>query len=336
MKTIATGMVLLCLFLPLAGIGDDRIRVCDQDVTDPAHRYSWLRLKQRLPENLGPGDEVQAYGDLANLYLQGLTDEDRQRADVKKFVELLGQISTGVRSANVVIKPGLQGEVLYSGADKVTDLGCSTPVASAVVDMSYMTIALKKVHTLSWSVLMGATNARIQALSRQYADWFNNGLPMWPLETWANGLLLDKHDAVAPKRWQLVLARPSLGVGINSGKSVNSSKPESTLAIEPIGYVRYTSDDYSKYWGVSLMMTVGDDKGVGGGVLCRYRNYVVGVTKRQKDIRRGISGDDLYLFVGLDVYNLFHTQQERFDGLKQKVRENLQRVKESGGLAPGP
>ena len=185
-------------------------------------------------------------------------------------------------------------------------------------------------HDASWETLRGAVSRQIELRDQQYTDWFTNGLPMWPLETWANGKLLDKSDAIKPKDWQLVVVRPTVGLGVNSTDGIRDTKPEMTLAIEPIGYVKYTKKDYSSYWGVSFLMTAGDDHGIGYGALARYNNYVLGIVKRRNDnLALGVKGDDLYVFIGFDLYELVHKKQEEFRYFKGKVRENLEKYKQA-------
>jgi len=120
-----------------------------------------------------------------------------------------------------------------------------------------------------------------------------------------------------------VVLRPSAGIGINTGKSLDSRDPDAALGIEPIGFVRYTEADFSRYWGLSLLVTVGEDKGEGVGLLLRYKNYAFGLTWRDENKVEGIESDDTYLFLGLDLYQLLHDKKERYKKYKKKLRDNL-------------
>lgn len=311
-------------------IAQEKILLCDKDIYDTSHPFYWNNLKSIVPDNLGPGEANKVYGEIFHRYMLSLGQEAKQQAFVKKFIKLQQNIIAGVTSANLSMKPGLDGVELSSGSEIVGTVPCQDKDKPYLVTIKYVTIAYKKVHDASWETLRGAVSRQIELRDQQYTDWFTNGLPMWPLETWANGKLLDKSDAIKPKDWQLVVVRPTVGLGVNSNDGIRDTKPEMTLAIEPIGYVKYTKKDYSSYWGVSFLMTAGDDHGIGYGALARYNNYVLGIVKRRKDnLALGVKGDDLYVFIGFDLYELVHKKQEEFRYFKGKVRENLEKYKQA-------
>lgn len=314
----------LAAFMSVPVAADEKIFLCGKDITDAGNPFYWDNLKNIVPENLGPGDARTVYRVISERYVSALSVEDKKLPFVRVFVKLLRGIDAGIQSGNLTIKSGFDEHELSSGLRKKANVPCQDKDKPYLADIKYITIAYKKVHDASWEKLREAAARRIEFLDQQYADWFNNGLPMWPLETWANGALLDKSDAVEPRKWQLIVTRPSVGIGLNAADNRDETDPSATLAIQPLGYLKFTKNDYSQYWGISLLLTVGEDPGLGYGILARYNNYVFGATKRDNDTQRGISDNDVYIFIGFDLYNLMHEKQERFREFKGKVRANLE------------
>ncbi len=313
----------LCFAAPVAA--QEPILLCDQDIYDAGHPFFWTQLQKIVPEHLGPGEAGAVYDELFKRYAMTLSVEDKQRPFVQSFMALLGEVRLSLKSANLSMKPGFDGEELSSGSEPVDAVPCQDKDAPYLITIKYLTIAYKKVHDASWETLRGATTRRIMHLDQRYADWFENGLPMWPLETWVNGKLLGASDAEEPKFWQLVVLRPTAGLSVNTSESYDEVKTQAALAIEPLGYVRYIASDYSKYWGASLLLTTGDDAGIGYGILGRYNNYVLGAVMREDYPATGVSSEDVYLFFGYDLYTLLHDKKDHFRGFKGKVRTHLEK-----------
>ena len=333
MNIKSIGLIIFVILGSFSTVWASEYFPCKKDITDANHPFYWENIKKYVPDNLGPGDTVEIYSKFHRLYLNSLTIKSEnlskeQRNFINIFNKLQEDIIKGERVANITIRPGDDGFELNSGAELVFDnVPCKDIDLPYFRDIAYMAIAYQRVHFNSWETLMGTASRRILHLSEQYKNWFNNGLPMWPQETYFNGLLLDESDAVEAKKWQLVVIRPSIGLGINTNDSLDKNKPEATLGIEPIGFVKYIKSDYSKYWGLSMLLSFGDDVGTGYGLLARYNKYTFGLTRRSKDLSNGITDDNIYLFVGFDLYDLFHDKKDKFQGYKKKVRENIDRYK---------
>ena len=333
MNIKSIGLIIFIISGSFTSVWADEVFTCRQNIADPSHPFYWENIKTHVPDSLGPGDTKPVYENFNRLYLERLSNNsdnltDAQNKFISIFKQLQNDILNGKKTANISINTGDDGFELNSGAKLVSDnVPCKDIDLPYFRDIAYMTIAYKKIHFDSWETLMGAASRRIQHLGQQYEDWFNNGLPMWPQETYFNGLLLDESDAVEAKKWQLVVVRPSVGLGINTNNSLNKNKPEATLGIEPVGFVKYIKNDYSGYWGLSMLLTVGDDVGIGYGLLARYNKYTFGLTRRGEDIANGITDDNVYFYVGYDLYDLFHDKKNKFQGYKKKVRENLDRYK---------
>lgn len=170
-------------------------------------------------------------------------------------------------------------------------------------------------------------NQQLEALVTPYAKqvwkradaweaYLTNGLPMWPWELAINSWGEDYADLLkgAP-RWQWVVMRPSAGLEI-FWPSRKQAQLEASVAVEPIGFVRYTDlESYKEWWGVSALVTLGSaDNGVGLGGLIRYNNYALGIVKRE-DI------DDAYVFLSFDLYEQVRETRVRVDEAKAKLDE---------------
>lgn len=75
--------------------------------------------------------------------------------------------------------------------------------------------------------------------------------------------------------------------------------------------------------GYSVLATLGEDAGIGYGLLLRYDDYVPGYTRRNEDAALGINSDSEYIYLGYDLYNLVHEKKDRFREYQQKIRETI-------------
>lgn len=162
-------------------------------------------------------------------------------------------------------------------------------------------------------------SAQVSKRADEYMRYMTNGLPMWPWELAINGWGQDYHDlfAAAP-RWQWVVVRPSAGLEL-SWASRRQAKLEASLAVEPIGFVRYTDTSYKNWWGLSTLVTLGtDNNGAGLGGLIRYNNYALGFVRRENI-------DDTYVFFSFDLYDKVRDTQTRAAEAKHEL-ENLKQA----------
>lgn len=314
--------LLLTIAAPLEAIGDESTVICGSDISGHQSPFKWQLIQDDVPIYLAPGKAKIIYQQFLNSYRENLTLDDAKRDEARSFISLQESIISGKDSAQLSIKAGpMSGDELLSGHKTIFPIHCEDIDENYLIDISYLAIAYKKVHDASFEVLRDAANNTIQLRNRQYQDWFDNGLPMWPQETWLNGLLLDESDAEIPAKHQWVVFRPSLGLGGNLNDGFSEGNLDATLGVEIGGFVRYRSDDYSKYWGLSVLATLGEDAGVGYGLLLRYNDYVFGYNKRKKDASLGIGDDNEYLYIGYDLYKLVHDKKDEFREYKRKVRE---------------
>lgn len=311
------------LMLPVAHA--EPTLLCGKDISHIDSAYKWDYIQDSVPIDLYPGGAGKIYQQLFDQYQHDVSEVDRSRDEVNKFIALQRSIISGNKSALLSIKAGpFSGEELLSANDTVFAIPCSDVEETWLVDIANLSITYRKIHDASFDVLRETADNNIQRLNQKYQQWFDNGLPMWPQESWFNGLFLDESDAEEPANHQWVLLRPSVGIAGNASRGINNNQLEAALGVELFGYVRYVSDDYSDYWGVSAFASLGEDVGAGYGALIRYNNYMLGYTKRDKDVSAGIVEDSEYLFIGYDLYQLINEKKDGFVSYKRKIRETLE------------
>ena len=148
----------------------------------------------------------------------------------------------------------------------------------------------------------------ILARSRQAEDLLNNGLPMWPWENYVNGRRLGMSDAEPLFTTQWIVMRPSAALQFST-RSRADAKLNASLAIEPIGFVRYTDRTYKSWWGASAVLSVNSEAGVGYGALLRYDKFTLGLTLHKSS--KPNEDDDVFLLLGMDLYDYLNNKRQR-------------------------
>jgi len=189
-----------------------------------------------------------------------------------------------------------------------------------IVSVSKAAAAIKTIQ------LTPAMEARAAAVARQARDVDNllkNGLPMWPWELWANGKRLPESDAEPLFRSQWILLRPTAGMAVDT-RSRAEGDLQASVGIEPVGFIRYRGEDYSAWWGVSLLVTTSSKSGVGLGALLRWNNFVLGATRNQG--QQPGQSDSTVVFIGVDLYDFLNKQRAELKDLgnaSQKLGDKL-------------
>ena len=318
-------LFILLLFSPALAAQGDAILLCDIDISAKDSLFKWHNVEKDVPLYLYPNDAEKLYQGLLDKYIRKLSSDDQQRSEVKQFIELQKTIISKQAPALLVLKPNPFSSEweLLNGANLVFPVNCDDVDQNYLIDIFYLALSYKKINDASFERFREAANATIQRRNLQYQNWFDNGLAMWPQETWFNGLFLGKSDADKPAEHQWVILRPSVGLGVNSSDGLSKGNVDGALGIEIGGFVRYLNNDYSNYWGLSVLATLGEDAGAGYGLLLRYDDYVLGYTQREEDVALGIGSDNKYIYIGYDLYNLVHHKKDRFSAYRQKIRKTI-------------
>jgi len=165
--------------------------------------------------------------------------------------------------------------------------------------------------------------ANVSRQARDVDNLLKNGLPMWPWELWANGKRLPESDAEPLFRSQWILLRPTAGMAVDT-RSRAEGDLQASVGIEPVGFIRYRGEDYSAWWGVSLLVTTSSKSGVGLGALLRWNNFVLGATRNQG--QQPGQSDSTVVFIGVDLYDFLNKQRAELKDLGnagQKLGDKL-------------
>lgn len=146
------------------------------------------------------------------------------------------------------------------------------------------------------------------------------GFPMFPWESFVNGLLVPKDVMKGPPRDLVVLLHPSAGGEFQTG--LRESRLAGALALEPLGWVHYNkSGGYRTWWGVSTLTTFRNDMGIGLGAAARYQNFLLGITWHDSDGDGRPFDSKPFIFVGMDLYQFAGAKLRRYEALRDEVRE---------------
>lgn len=139
----------------------------------------------------------------------------------------------------------------------------------------------------------------IRRIYNTHRTRLTNGLPMWPQETWLNGLNVDfdTDEPAEASGTQWIFLRPSISPALKfSGE--DSSELDAALLLEPFGFIKYRGgSDFKKWQGGSVIVTMSGDNGVGYGAMYRYDSLIIGAAHHSKP-------DEWMLYISLDLYDL--------------------------------
>jgi hypothetical protein len=142
-------------------------------------------------------------------------------------------------------------------------------------------------------------SAEISRIYSTHKNRLTNGLPMWPQETWINGLNVDfdTDEPVVASNTQWIFLRPSISPALKfSGE--DSSELDAALMLEPLGFIKYRDgSDFRRWHGASAIVTMSGDNGVGYGAIYRYDSLIIGAAHHSRP-------DEWMLYVSLDLYDL--------------------------------
>jgi len=321
-----------------AGAAKKQIIWCKWNA-DPAHPLSWAAVRNELQPLLANRNYRGAYQLILAKYrhAQAAIQVNSEiassfEAELQDFVEG----TTGRTSFQFIDSGPPKNESRLSFKTRTIDFFCGQDTKLGL-DGVYATFAGKlPEHTnIGYAAsliflasgeqledMLGPAGDVIDSRATGYRGLLLDGLPMWPWELYLNGKLFGMRSLESPvPKYQLVFFRPSAGMEAR-WPSQEEARAEASIGVEPIGLVRYVGSDYKNWWGVSALVTLGTaDHGAGLGVLGRYNNYAVGVTKR-KDT------EGAFIFFSYDFYDLVNKREKRnraadelLGGLRKKFEE---------------
>jgi hypothetical protein len=306
-----------------AGAADEIAKLCGVPIT-PSPEFERATLIDQTASDIASGHEQVAFNRIADTYERSLRPAEKATPAADDFVRQL-RAPTSRWSALWEISNDDNGDAILFERDttarKVTIPCRQRPLLAYFHDMAaianYLHIALAAREAPE-------KQAQWNALKKQatdHEDLIRNGLPMWPWELWLNGKRLGKSDADPLFKTQLVFLRPTAGVEVNT-RSRGLADLEGSLLLEPIGFVRYIDDSqYSKWWGVSAVVTATTGQGMGYGALFRYGRYSAGLTLHHSEVA-GVS-NDVYLAFSMDLYGLIEQKREELPGLRDGIKKSF-------------
>lgn len=306
--------------------------VCDAPALSVKDELSWKRL---WPE-LGLDRIVGANGTLPDVEVppvvralaqkyKTLNTKSVAEPEAAKFLLVLERVSTGawtLRDVDWKVDPNTSLDATYIFPPKTAiGIEIQCPVTGSLkeylADIARLVPVIKKLTDFNSTTRFEWLDYAITERERQATNLLKNGLTMTPWEMKLNELFLSDDDAKNGFRQQLILLRPSGGAEINT-RSRASADLNASLAIEPLGFIRYLdTENYDSWWGASALVTSATSGGMGYGFLLRYGNYTAGISWH-KAVDGG--GNDAYLFLGIDLYNLFDTKRSQLDTFTRKFK----------------
>lgn len=254
-----------------ADIRGDSIYLCDALRAPSSHLKPselWLPLNSPARE----GKVGAAYARLADIAGDALNGEARGR----RVLLLLRNPD----NRSFAVTPDRTNETIFSGAPDTITIDCLATITQPVIDLATVALVAEWIRVKGELPLQGERANSVKKAARDAEDLLKNGLAMWPWELWLNGLRLSKKDSDPLFRTQWVFMRPTAGIEMDT-YSQASADLQASVALEPLGFVRYRGDGYSHWWGASVVITASTSRGAGYGGLFRWDNYVLGVTRHQ-------------------------------------------------------
>lgn len=305
---------------------------CDGDETIPSNPLSITALEQRI---VSLGIE-SSHDDIVNLvkttFLSRQTQIDLvegsdEQVYLDDFLSLIRD-NDGPEDFGFTHQERNNRGVLLKLPTQPLIISCDTTpkqLKESSPTQANIALASHAIHVFGYDIVTGALPVVVSAIdgiSLSYRNWLlDQGLAQWPWELAVNGWRIssDPYNEPAP-RTQLIFMRPSAGLEF-SWTSQSNADVEASVGIEPIGLVWYRGDDndYSNWWGISALVTLGTgDNGAGIGGLIRYNNFWIGVTDRK-------GSNDTFVFLGLDLHKYLKSD----DGLKADIEKKLAKIRDN-------
>lgn len=324
----------------------DAPRWCGEGNYSPSHPLAWERFEdsvdalvrekrirdayslvvKALEDQLSaepPSEQAAVVEEALEQYLDFILAEPGREAG-SIFVASLSPPRPGVSMRMLQYHLGPLGE----GAPTRFHVVIPCPSLAAGEDPALRNVAhaLWSMHRVSqhrdFGTAVRLAAQRSSQLYRTYEDYVTKGLPMWPWELWANGSLVpDDFNEPAPSR-QWVFLRPNVSPALVTGSESNAEL-DYGLTLE-IGHVWYRNEDYSAWWGLSAMVALSDDEGVGYGGLFRWNDYGLGVA------RHG-GNDETLVYVNVDLYRFVTGEDARVNSTRGFLDAVLEKAANAAG-----
>jgi len=311
----------------LAGeLEGDAVRMCD-GLFQPKAALRPSRLDAAVQPHVAAMDFAGAYRALAQALELGLEPAERGMPKIAEFRRhLLRANAFQIADFQLNREPTdpSREKILQSHPDEIV-IDCNDPVPQYLVDVAAVSLLAARVRGVQAKPQLAEIAAAVAGASLQAEALLKDGLPMWPWELWLNGLRLSERDSDPLFRTQWVFLRPTAGIEVDT-RNRAAADLNASVAIEPVGFVRYRGAGYAEWWGASMVVTSSTSRGLGVGGLLRWNNYVLGVTHHRGE-RRGEDGS-AFVFVGVELHELISKKRAEIKDWKgfqawKSAREKL-------------
>lgn len=211
---------------------------------------------------------------------------------------------------------------LFDGAVPLYECGPNNENAAQLDELRYIANAIEAYGRSQVADFMTTAKNEAKEKMAQYDRYLFDGFPLYPWEAAVNGwFLADDEIMSGPPAKQLVLLHPSLGAELRAS-SLRDSRADVSLALEPLGFIRYTPGSHHRSWsGFSLLTTFRRDMGIGLGFAARYQNFLAGVVWHDDDGNNRPFDSRPFVFVGLDLYQFAGEKLRRYDAIQERVKK---------------
>jgi hypothetical protein len=300
----------------VATLDGDKLRLCGATFTT----HQTLKpsvLMVAVAADAGEGQFGLAYRKLAARLSSALSEAERTMPKVPQILATFARADdSAITERHFRTVPSFADDrvllLFESISDAQLEINCRESVPRYVVEIVTVAQVAGILKTRQREKDFRVLAAAVAQQAHDVDNLLKNGLPMWPWELWANGKRLPKSDAEPLFRSQWVLLRPTAGMAVDT-RSRADGDLQASVGIEPVGFIRYRGDDYSKWWGASLLVTTSSKSGVGLGALLRWNNFVLGATRNQA--QQAGQSDSTVLFIGVDLYEFLNKQRGQIDDL---------------------
>jgi hypothetical protein len=284
--------------------------ICGQPY-DATHPWAWPQVSRRYATLIAAGDFKSVYRQLAQAF--ELSPNQRDEGVRRTVAAHIARVASGAAGArqelelSSVFDPGTGARrvVLLSGAEQIDLSECGTSREDKLGrdELRYLAQDMVALSDLQLAAARGAAFERIEQIEERYDRYLFKGFPMFPWESWLNGLLLaPEHLASGPPHHQIVAVHPGAGVEATLKLRANDGW-NAALALEPIGWIYYPpSKDFRVWWGASALLAFRRDIGMGAGVLFHYQNFSLGLVLRPLTQGGSLRHGERFVFLGIDAY----------------------------------
>ena len=205
------------------------------------------------------------------------------------------------------VRPGVY--YLFRGtADSV--VVDSTLSANTRRAICWRAIAIARMLTAYGALARADAVMRLREASARWDNYGNKGYSQFPWELAINSAGFSR-SSVDPPKSQLIFLHPSVGVELlaPSLSQLDKTRRANTIAIEPLGFIRYT-DSRALYYGLSAVISLPGNQHAGLGAMAHLGQYF----KVGYIFVRSPSSDDsgrYGLLVSADLYQFFSSMPDK-------------------------